>query len=333
MNFAGFLIGAIFYGIVIVLFFQCMYALLRPANRKGGGIRWWLVAHTVAMFSFATIYTALNLDIQSNSYIDNREFPGSPDGSSPPGPFGYQYYIYSRAIDVVPSVVFALNNWLADGLLLYRCFITYSNNYWIIAFPFLIYLATYAMGIAFIFQIARPLSFELADGGIMDFGTPYYAISLSLNIILTLMIVVRLMLHSKNVRSAMGTQTRTGGIYKAVVSMLVESCALYAVSYLLFMAPWAAGSPVSNAFFPILAETQVIAPFLIVLRVANRKALTSDSVAKPGSTVTSLRFLSRGKSTGVHPDEYSMDSTVAYGKTPNELCAEATSMDLPHDKV
>ena len=68
------------------------------------------------MFSFVTIYTAVNLHIQSISYIDNRNFPG--DGPDlPPGPFGYQFYIYSKAISVLPSVMFTLNNWLADGLL------------------------------------------------------------------------------------------------------------------------------------------------------------------------------------------------------------------------
>ena len=92
-----------------------MGALFNPANRTKGGIRWGLVAHTVAMFSFVTISTALNLDIQSFSYIDNREFPGN--GGIPPGPLGYQFLIYSKAISVVPSIMFILNQWLADGLL------------------------------------------------------------------------------------------------------------------------------------------------------------------------------------------------------------------------
>ena len=97
-----------------------MVALLDPINRSRGGIKWGLVVHTIAMFSFVTIYTATNLDIQSFSYIDYRVFPGSP--GTVPGPFGYQLYTYSQAICVVPSVVFTLNNWLADGLLVSSVF-------------------------------------------------------------------------------------------------------------------------------------------------------------------------------------------------------------------
>ena len=135
--FAGFVIGAVFYGtvtctsaralvscsrftlgIVIVLFFQCMDALLNPVNRMRGGIKWGLVIHTAAMFSFVTIYTAISLNIHSISFIDNREFSGtSTDNVIPPGPVGYQWFIRYKAISIALAPVAVMNNWLADGLL------------------------------------------------------------------------------------------------------------------------------------------------------------------------------------------------------------------------
>lgn len=92
-----------------------MNALLDPVGRTRGDIKWGLVLHTVAMFSFATIYTAINLDLQSVSSIDNREFPG--DGLSFPGPLGYQLFINSKPINIAPDILIFLNGWLADGLL------------------------------------------------------------------------------------------------------------------------------------------------------------------------------------------------------------------------
>lgn len=86
-----------------------MGTLLDPTNRTRGGIKWGLVVHTVAMFSFLTIYTGMNLDLQSISYVDNREFPDAP--------LLYQFNISTTAISVVPNVMFPLNQWLADGLL------------------------------------------------------------------------------------------------------------------------------------------------------------------------------------------------------------------------
>jgi hypothetical protein len=137
-NFAGILIGSIFYGtpkelplprpsahflrsiyflgIVVVLFFRCMGALFNSAHRRRGGIKWGLVSYTVVMFAFVTVFTAMNDHAQSISYIDNREFPGV-EGVFPPGPLGYQLSIYSNVLSIIPNLMFLLNNWLADGLL------------------------------------------------------------------------------------------------------------------------------------------------------------------------------------------------------------------------
>ena len=110
-------------GIVIVLFFQCMAALFDPFYRKGEPVKWGLVSYTVAMFSAATIFTGMNLEILSISYIDNRKYPGATEGiPMPPGPYGYQIFIAPEAINVIPNVVFNLSDWLADGLLVSSLF-------------------------------------------------------------------------------------------------------------------------------------------------------------------------------------------------------------------
>ena len=103
-------------GIVVVLFFKCMVALFNPDHRRGEPVKWGLVSYTVVMFLLVTVETTMNLDVQSLSYINNREFPGF-EGLIPPGPYGYQLSISPEAISIVPNVMFLLNNWLADGLL------------------------------------------------------------------------------------------------------------------------------------------------------------------------------------------------------------------------
>jgi hypothetical protein len=85
-------------------------------------------------------------------------------------------------------------------------------------------------------------------------------ISLLLNVLLTLMIVTRLILHIRNMRNAMGTSVEASGLYKSIVSVLVESCALYATSFLVYIVTWSlkgSGQYASEAFQPILAEAQV----------------------------------------------------------------------------
>lgn len=324
---AGVLISAIFYGIVIVLFFQCMGALLGNSSTRKGE-KWGLVAHVVATFFFATIYTAMTLNILSISFIDNREFPGIGDGL-PPGPFGYQFLIYSKAISIVPNVMFLLNNWLADSLLLYRCYIIYNMNYRVIAFPSLMYLASISLGVVIVYQSAHPDWDPLP----ILIGYPYFSVSVALDVLLTLMIVVRLILHDRGIRNATGAPANASRLYKTIITMLVESCALYSVTSLLFIGPWAANNNASNIFLPVLGEIQVIAPFLVIIRVANRSAFPGNTTPRIAG---SARLRSQGGSlsggeTASH--EYPMGSVDTCGKTLGELGVDVEAgVDL-HDKV
>ena len=96
-------------GILIVLFFQCIVTLFKPVHGRSEGVKWGLIYYTVVLFSFATVYTALNLNLQSTSFIDNREFPG--------GPADYQLNVQLEVPNVFANVLFLSNYWLADGLL------------------------------------------------------------------------------------------------------------------------------------------------------------------------------------------------------------------------
>jgi len=89
------------------------------------------------------------------------------------------------------------------------------------------------------------------------YGIPYLSISVSLNVLLTTMIVVRLVLHSRDIRTTLGTSGGFGGLYKAIAAMMIESSVLYTISSLLVLGPMAANNVAVNIFYPVLAETQV----------------------------------------------------------------------------
>lgn len=327
-NFAGIASCAIFYGIVVVLFFRCLGALISPANPTTGGTKWLLVAHTVVMFFFVTVFTATNLDILSISYIDNRDFPGIKE--LPPGALGYQHLTFSHTAGVVSTFTFLLNNWLADGLLLYRCYVIYAMNYWPIVLPSLMYLATFATGILLVYyQISHPTC-TIWRSSTINIGIPY-SISVSLNVLITLMIITRLVLISREIRSAMNPPVRPNKLYKAVITILSESSALYAITFLLFIGMWAVDNPAEYSFFPILAQVQVIAPFLIVLRVANRRAVSSEIVSGDIGSIHIARRESIGDS-GVPSDRYTVGSIGTDTKAPGELGVEVvTTVDFHRD--
>ena len=181
-------------------------------------------------------------------------------------------------------------------------------NYWAIAFPSLAYLASIGTCLSLLTMtllanatktvtgILRTYHNARGDGLSGIYDTTYLAICVSLNVLLSLMIIVRLALHSRNIRKAIGTSSGLGSLYTAVITMLVESSALNAVGYLLCIVTASADSFVAFIFSPPLGEIQVISLFLIVLRVTNRSALTSEAVAS--GNVSTIRFRTGGGSTG-----------------------------------
>ena len=190
-------------------------------------------------------------------------------------------------------------------------------NLWVIAFPSLMFLGSLG---TYLSSPRTPVTPKVNVGDVA-MGTlairateewkkispwstvVFTSISLSLNILLTFMIVLRLVLHGRNVRTATGSVGGISGLYKSIATMLIESSALLAVSSLLVIGTWGSNSTTANAFTPILAESQVrailqrddwagclmyrfngqvIASLLIIQRVANKSSLTSETVA-PGS--------------------------------------------------
>ena len=145
-----------------------------------------------------------------------------------------------------------------------------SKNLWVIAIPFLMYLSSVGacLASARLAAILEANTDNIATGilflypsreGISEIwsGLVYFSITLSLNILLTLMIVVRLVLHGRNIRAATGSPSGISGLYKTIATMLIESSAIFAVSSVLYIGLMAADNPVMDLISPILAETQV----------------------------------------------------------------------------
>ena len=132
-NFAGSIVGAILYGmclsictdpailpilpgIVVALFFQCIGALIDPANNMKRRVKWGLVAHTVALFSIVTISAVERQDIVFTAFVNLRDFPGT--GDFEPGPVGgINLLDNDLGFVILTSFTFPLNQWLSDGLL------------------------------------------------------------------------------------------------------------------------------------------------------------------------------------------------------------------------
>ena len=225
------------------------------------------------------------------------------------------------------------------------------------AFPYLMYLASVGtcssfphdtltnttnavLGIAYVYYHSGIRYYTITE---ISIATSYLSICLSLNILLTLMIVIRLIAHIRNIRKVVGASDGSSGLHTVtatVAMMLIESYALYAGVLLAYTIPWALDNLVATLFSGVLGAvqvrvvftvhsaalvspsnygyTQVIAPYLIILRVANRRAMTSKSIS---GIAESIRFRGQGSTDGGGslPDGDPINAMEVNGEAPGKL--------------
>ena len=92
----------------------------------------------------------------------------------------------------------------------------------------------------------------------INFGTPYYSMTIGLNILVTALICARLLRLSRAVRETMGDENAR--LYTGVAAILVESALPYSLTGIMFLVPYARGSLVSVALGQVWAKCTVRPP-------------------------------------------------------------------------
>ncbi|KAJ6450728.1 hypothetical protein C8R47DRAFT_1230155 [Mycena vitilis] len=283
------------FGIVVCVFLQTMYHLVDGPPRRHENRNLPLIAFTTVIFALGMVFVSMDLTSLRLAFVDNRNFPG--------GPIAYSLAQYGQPIVVIPNACAIIGDWLAAGFLLYRCVIIFQMNFAVIFVPALMYLGSIAMGVMVLFQSSRPNA-NLWTKTSVNFGIPYFALSAALNVLITVLITTRLLLYRRSLRDALGDEEAMSVPFATVASMLVESSLLYAVTSTLFLVPYGLKSSVSNIFLPILIEIQLLAPLLIIYRVAKRRGWEKGTATRPPTTLKFQHTFQRtGARSGLHDTE------------------------------
>lgn len=208
-----------------------------------------------------------------------------------------------------------------------------------------------AIGIVYSIEVASPSG--LYGEATVTFLLPYFALSLTLNVLLTIMIGGRIWLHRGTIKN--NAHKEEVERYTNITSIFVESAALYAVSNILLLGTFASGNPISQIWLAVTPSIQVrfdlkriscraystrqlISNYLIIYRIAigsawSAKVVTenqtfqSDPAAQ--STIpwhTKDNVYSNGYSEGT-ANEYQLQEL---GKTTDDTSGSATPPELQH---
>ncbi|EGO22260.1 hypothetical protein SERLADRAFT_409827 [Serpula lacrymans var. lacrymans S7.9] len=109
--------------------------------------------------------------------------------------------------------------------------------------------------------------------------------------------------------------------YTGIATLLIESSALYALWSIIFLVLYAINNPVQFVFLASLAEVQIIAPLLIIVRVAQGKAWTRNTESAILST-----FVAKQESKATYKGNKQEDSRT------NTLSVSASQDHVDHDE-
>ena len=114
-----------------------------------------------------------------------------------------------------------------------------------------------ALSVVWLVQVSAPASSPWASlsNNAINFTAPYFWMSLSLNISMTIAICARLLFYRRRITKVLGPNHGTQ--YTSVAAMIVESSFIYSAFSLLFLIPFALNNPIQNAFIQLMGEIQV----------------------------------------------------------------------------
>ncbi|TCD67790.1 hypothetical protein EIP91_011918 [Steccherinum ochraceum] len=254
-------IAFVAYGVHITLCFLCLNLLWAERKNKARNAYAWMV-YILTLFVLGSVGNGMNMYLNQSAFVNNRNYPG--------GPGQYEIDEYSLAYNVVGTAAYMMNTWCQDGLLLYRFYIIVCSAWWMMIVPICIFIVSIVMSLLLLSLLAQPGS-TLWESSSVNFALAYWSTSIATTITLTTLIVGHLLYMRLKVRGSIGTP------YLSVSAMLIESAFLYSAFALAFLIPYAQNSSVNYLLFQVLGQVQSIAPLLIILRVAQGRALSRET--------------------------------------------------------
>ncbi|KAI0064496.1 hypothetical protein BV25DRAFT_1869199 [Artomyces pyxidatus] len=268
--------ACILYGVELVLYAMTMQKLLLHRARRTGQDRFFIFFSTVNLL-LVTISVATQVVFGEEMWIVNADYPGGASAY-------FQQYIsvWYQTMGSVASV--ALGSF-ADGLLMYRCFVVWSNM-WVLIVPGTLYVSSVALGIVVLWASGAPHS-DFFVGVAVKIQLSYSGTGIAFTILATSIITGRILWFAHSTKKAFGSEI--SHTYYGVIAIVVESMLPYTLSSLATLITIGINSETSIIFLSISGLLACISPQMLVLRVAQDRALRRDHLT---GEMTSIAFAS-----------------------------------------
>jgi len=165
--------------------------------------------------------------------------------------------------EVFRTGVYIVLSAVADTLFIYRLWIVWSRNNWVVIAPILLLLGSITSGIGIEVEIATLKGSGLFAKSIAAFATSFFSIGLVQNLLTTSLIVWRIW----RVNMGVGARAMGQSSLWPVIAIVLESGALYSANMAALLFTYAAGSYAQYICLDILVPNIGCTFTLIIVRV------------------------------------------------------------------
>ncbi|KAF9445738.1 hypothetical protein P691DRAFT_709869 [Macrolepiota fuliginosa MF-IS2] len=303
VNLVSTIICGVGYGIAFTLYCICartLCAQLRFPDKQRQAM--FMLTYITIITLCGGLYLASASRVAQLAYVDFRNYPG--------GPYAYTLFIFSAPDNLLGVCSYFIVSWLTDAMIIWRVYILFSSRRYpwlVIAFPCILYLASFCMGVVIIFQSSRP-SQSFWSSAAIPFGLAYYVLTAVLTIIATILMTFRLLMARRQFIRAMGNSPHARQ-YLSIATMLIESSALYAIWSIIFIGLYIVNHPMQSVFLGTLTDISIIALLLIIFRVSQGQAWKANTEQALTTTHLSWRTstTTRGSTRYVKPSFQTRD--------------------------
>ncbi|THH32299.1 hypothetical protein EUX98_g1896 [Antrodiella citrinella] len=262
----GSYLSGILYGFELIVYFSTIRRLYK---RAVNGHTWgFFFVYSTVLFILVTIDMSTNAVWGEIMWIDKRDNPGVSTFIVENLSVWYQIM---GSTTVVAMVL------MGDALLLHRLYLIWGSNIWVVVLPGLVYCGTLTLGILELVSSFKPGGFFLS-GKAENFGTPYYSITICMNILLTILICARLYYLSKQAKKMIGFHAAER--YTSLAAIMIESAVPYTVMGIILLPFYARGNDIAIALGQVWSKLTCLAPQMIVLRIVSGRAWDRQIVAQ-----------------------------------------------------
>jgi len=275
---------SLFYGVYLVLLIQCGEALIFRAKTRGESIFKPMSITAAILFITITTHWILDILLAFQAFI----LPADPGYCVTPtslNPAERVYLDLPETKNVLTSAFYVLTTLIGDGFMVYRLYIVWSRNFFIVIPPVIMCVALAVTGgmTTYLFSKATTPLFQAAGAWI----TSSFVLTFICNLYSTGLIAFKIFRSNQQfgrVHINLGT-----GINK-IMEILVESAVLYGVCITLALGTYVGNS---NAQFAVVAINGPVIGIIFCMIVARaHRTVNSNTSQQVSTTNTRSRHIS-----------------------------------------